>query len=188
MSTPFSLNGKIGLDASDLVSNAAKGRKAVDEVADAIDKVDAKRPSPTVEVTDKATPDLKRLETLVDGLEGDDVKIKLEAEDAKLRAAIREADRQLQDLDGTAAKPVLQVRNQAKADLEEVERQLRKDIPDAASDGGKEASSSLADGFSDLKGKGGALLGGAIGTAIVGGLMEGMDRIEVRNVSVTSSA
>jgi hypothetical protein len=179
MST-FSLNGRIGLNVSDLVSNADKARKSVSRVGEELDDVDGKKTEPTIKVDDKATADIVSLDRRLDGLEGDDRTVVLDAESARLKSEIKSAERQLQGLDAEQARPVLDVRNKAKAELEEVEKQLRKDIPDAADAGGKEASGNLFDSFADLKGAGGALIGGAVGAAIVGGLQLGMDKIQVR--------
>lgn len=179
MST-FSLNGRIGLNVSDLVSNADKARKAVIEIGDELDDVDGKKTAPTVSVDDKATADILSLDKRLDGLEGDDRTVVLDAESARLKSKIKSAERQLQGLDAEQARPVLDLRNKAKAELDQVEKQLRKDIPDAAEDGGKKASGNLASSFDDLKGAGGKLLGGAVGAAIVGGLQLGMERIAVR--------
>ena len=55
MSSTFSLNGRIGLNVSDLVSNADKARKAVADVGDELDDVDSKTAEPTVSVNDKAS-------------------------------------------------------------------------------------------------------------------------------------
>ena len=179
MST-FSLNGRIGLNVSDLVSNADKARKAVTEIGDELDDVDGKKTEPTVKVDDKATAEIVSLDKRLDGLEGEDRTVVLDAESARLKSKIKSAERQLQGLDAEQARPVLDVRNKAKAELEQVEKQLRKDIPDAAEDGGKKASGNLASSFDDLKGAGGKLLGGAVGAAIVGGLQLGMERIQAR--------
>jgi phage-related minor tail protein len=149
MST-FSLNGRIGLNVSDLVSNADKARKSVSRVGEELDDVDGKTTAPTIRVDDKASADISRV------------------------------DKDLAGLNGETANPTVKLDDKASAELDDVEKQLRKDIPDAANAGGKKASGNLSDSFADLKGAGGALLGGAIGTAIIGGLQLGMDKIQVR--------
>ncbi len=149
MST-FSLNGRIGLNVSDLVSNAEKARKAVSDVGDELDDVDAKKTEPTVSVDDKAT------------------------------AAIADIESGLTGLNGETAAPTVKIDDKASGELDDIEKQLQKDLPDAAGSGGKKASDGLASSFADLKGAGGAMLGGAIGAAIIGGLQLGMERIQVR--------
>lgn len=150
MSSTFSLNGRIGLNVSDLVNNAEKARKAVADVGDELDDVDGKKTEPTITVDDKATPDIGNVRSELAGLNGE------------------------------TATPTVKIDDKASAELDDIEKQLKNDLPEAAGSGGKNAAGKLEAGFADLKGAGGALLGGAVAGAIVGGLQKGMERIQVR--------
>jgi phage-related minor tail protein len=230
MST-FSLNGRIGLNVSDLVSNADKARKSVSRVGEELDDVDGKLVTVDVDVEiDKAQQHILDLHNSLRGLDEDaKFEVRAEIEQAKRRleelqdeasalafpprqvevdtseatASIRKldgetanptvsvddkatseisrVDKNVAGLDGETANPTVKLDDKASGELDDVEKQLRKDIPDAASAGGKQASGNLSDSFADLKGAGGALLGGAVAGAILGGLNVGMDRIAIRS-------
>jgi phage-related minor tail protein len=178
MST-FSLNGRIGLNVSDLVSNAEKARKAVSDVGDELDDVDAKKTEPTVSVDDKATAAIADIESGLTGLNGETAEPTVSVDD-KATSQLDVIERDVAGLDGETAAPTVKIDDKASGELDDIEKQLKKDLPDAAGSGGKEASGNLASSFADLKGAGGAMLGGAIGAAIIGGLQLGMERIQVR--------
>ena len=178
MST-FSLNGRIGLNVSDLVSNAEKARKAVSDVGDELDDVDAKKTEPTISVDDKASAALADIGSELDGLNGETAEPTVSVDD-KATSQLDVIERDVAGLDGETAAPTVKIDDKASGELDDIEKQLKKDLPDAAGSGGKKASDGLASSFADLKGAGGAMLGGAIGAAIIGGLQLGMERIQVR--------
>jgi phage-related minor tail protein len=178
MST-FSLNGRIGLNVSDLVSNAEKARKAVSDVGDELDDVDAKTVEPTVSVNDKATAALADIDSGLAGLNGETAEPTVSVDD-KASGQLDVIERDVAGLDGETAAPTVKIDDKASGTLDDIEKQLKKDLPDAAGAGGKEASGNLAGSFADLKGAGGAMLGAGVGAAIVGGLKLGMERIQVR--------
>ena len=178
MST-FSLNGRIGLNVSDLVSNADKARKAVTEIGDELDDVDGKKTEPTVSVDDKASAALVDIGSELDGLNGETAAPTVKIDD-KASGELGVISREVSGLDGETAAPTVKIDDKASGALDDIEKQLSKDLPDAAEKGGDDAAANLEGGFDDLKGKAGKLLGGAVGAAIVAGLHQGMERIAVR--------
>jgi len=179
MSSTFSLNGRIGLNVSDLVSNAEKARKAVSDIGDELDDVDGKKTEPLVTVDDKASPDIGDVRANLADLDGETATPTVSVDD-KASGELGVIGREVSGLDGETAAPTVKIDDKASGALDDIEKQLSKDLPDAANAGGKKASGNLAGSFDDLAGAGGKLLGGAVAGAIVAGLNQGMERIQVR--------
>jgi len=148
MSSTFSLNGRIGLSVTDLVSNARKGKVAVDEVADAIDDVDAKTASPTVKTDDKATPELRDVEDTMADIDSTTATAEVEADTSSFDDLIAGGGALL---GGAAAAAIVTAFNTGMDRIQAKERIVQQFglIEEEAEFYGKEAGDIYADGWGD---------------------------------------